>query len=55
MCEIFNIDSSLRLATGRREYYIQMPLIQEARQLFNNYQKYDYTYPDVVDFINDDD
>tara|TARA_R110000823_G_scaffold234654_1_gene360857 strand:+ start:900 stop:3191 length:2292 start_codon:yes stop_codon:yes gene_type:complete len=54
-CEIFNIDSSLRLATGRREYYIQMPLIQEARQLFNNYQKYDYTYPDVVDFINDDD
>ena len=52
---IFSIDTTLRLSGGGRTRYIQMPPIDEARQMFNNYQKYEYTYPDVIDFNNNND
>ena len=53
--DIFNIDTDKRLTKGSREYYVVMPDIEEARELFNKYQKYDYEYPEVIDFKNDDD
>lgn len=51
---IFSIDTTQRLSGGGRTRYVQMPPIDEARQMFNDYQKYEYTYPDVIDFNHDD-
>jgi hypothetical protein len=31
-----------------------MPDIEEARELFNKYQRYDYEYPEVIVFDDDE-
>jgi len=47
--DIFDFKSG-RLTSGDREYYICMPDIEEARELFNKFEKYDYEYPEIIPY-----